>query len=86
MGLESIGTPWLWIGFTLLVAVMLAVDLGVFHRRAHVLRVREALIWTLVWIALSLLFNVGVYFWFGSAGSVAYSERPAVGRGRDRSH
>ena len=66
MGLESIGTPWLWVGFTLLVAVMLAVDLGVFHRRAHVIRVSEALTWTLTWIALSLLFNVGIYFWFGS--------------------
>ena len=65
MDLESVGTPFLWIGFTLLVMAMLALDLGVFHRRAHAVRVREALVWTVVWITLSLLFNVGVYFWFG---------------------
>lgn len=66
MGIESIGSPLLWIAFTALVVAMLALDLGVFHRRAHVVSVREALVWTFVWIALSLLFNVGVYFWFGS--------------------
>jgi tellurite resistance protein TerC len=65
MGLETIGTPHLWIGFTLFVVAMLALDLGVFHRRAHEVRVREALLWTLVWITVALLFNVGVYYWFG---------------------
>jgi tellurite resistance protein TerC len=65
MGPESVGTPALWIGFTLLVLAMLALDLGVFHRVAHKVRVREALMWTVVWISLALLFNVGVYFWFG---------------------
>ena len=66
MELESVGTPFLWIGFTLLVIAMLSLDLGVFHRRAHEVKVREALLWTVVWIALSLLFNLGVYGWFGS--------------------
>ncbi len=65
MGIESIGTPYLWIGFTLFVLAMLGIDLGVFHRRAHEVKVREAFIWTLVWIALALIFNSGVYFWFG---------------------
>lgn len=65
MGIESVGTPILWIGFTLFVLAMLTLDLGVFHRRAHEVRVREAFIWTLVWIALALLFNFGVYVWFG---------------------
>lgn len=65
MGIESVGTPLLWAGFTLFVLAMLALDLGVFHHRAHAVSVREALVWTLVWIALALLFNVGVYFWFG---------------------
>ena len=65
MGLQTIGTPALWIGFTLFVLAMLALDLGVFHRRAHEVRVREALLWTLAWITVALLFNVGVYFWFG---------------------
>jgi tellurite resistance protein TerC len=62
---ETIGTPWLWGGFTLLVLVLLALDLGVFHRREHAVRTREALLWTAVWIALALVFNAGVYRWFG---------------------
>jgi len=66
MGLESIGTPLLWIGFTLFVLAMLALDLGVVHRQAHTVRMREALLWTGVWIALALVFNVGMYIWFGS--------------------
>lgn len=62
---ESIGTPWLWAGFIAFVLGMLALDLGVFHKKDHEITVREALAWTGVWIALSLLFNVGIYFWFG---------------------
>lgn len=65
MGIESIGTPWLWVGFTLLVLALLGLDLGVFHRREHTVRTREALIWTAVWIALALVFNAAVYRWFG---------------------
>ncbi len=72
MGLESVGTPLLWIAFAALIVAMLAVDLGVFHRRAHVLNVREALTWTLVWIALSLLFNAGVYLWLGSERALEF--------------
>jgi tellurite resistance protein TerC len=63
---HTVGTPFLWVGFTLFVLSMLALDLGVFHRRAHALRIREALLWTAVWIALALLFNLGVYSRFGS--------------------
>ena len=55
-------TAWLWIGFVLVVLVFLAIDLGVFHRNARRISAREATIWTLVWIATALLFNVGVYF------------------------
>lgn len=54
-----------WVGWTLFngfVLAMLALDLGVFHRKAHAIRPREALIWTSVWIALALLFNVFVYY------------------------
>lgn len=63
--MQTIGTPFLWIGFTIFVLSMLALDLGVFHRRAHTLRIREALAWTVAWIALALLFDFGVYFQFG---------------------
>ena len=72
MGLESVGTPVLWIGFTLLVLAMLGLDLGVFHRRVHEVRVREALLWTVVWISLALVFNVAVYFWFGSERALEF--------------
>lgn len=58
--------PLMWGIFGVIVALMLAVDLGVFHRKAHVIRFREAATWSLVWIALSLLFNVFVYVRFGS--------------------
>jgi tellurite resistance protein TerC len=51
--------------FTLFVLAMLALDLGVFHRKAHVIEMREATVWSIVWIALSLAFNVLVYFWRG---------------------
>jgi tellurite resistance protein TerC len=70
--MESIGTPILWVGFTVFVLGMLALDLGVFHRNAHQLRVREALGWTAVWISLALLFNLGVYFWFGSQRALEF--------------
>src|SRR5205809_7905172 len=52
MDLPSTGTPGLWIGFTLFVLALLALDLGVFHRRAHEVRFREALAWNVVWIVL----------------------------------
>jgi tellurite resistance protein TerC len=52
---------WLWIGFLLFVTVMLALDLGVFHRKAHVVSTKEALGWSTVWITLSLAFTVVVW-------------------------
>jgi tellurite resistance protein TerC len=51
--------------FNLFVLGMLALDLGVFHRRAHTVSFREATTWSVVWIVLSLGFNVGLYFWRG---------------------
>lgn len=53
---------WVWIGFLVVVLILLALDLGVFHRKAHVVRIKEALLWSAFWIFLSLLFNVFVYF------------------------
>lgn len=55
-------TTWLWIGFNAFVLAMLAIDLGVFHRRAHRVSLKEALSWSIVWIALALIFNAGLYF------------------------
>lgn len=56
---------WPWILFNLFVLVMLALDLGVFHQKAHVVRFKEALGWSVVWIGLALLFNLLIYFWLG---------------------
>jgi tellurite resistance protein TerC len=54
-----------WLAFNIFVVVMLALDLGVFHRKAHVIEIKESLVWTALWIALALLFNLGIYFWRG---------------------
>jgi len=53
----------LWIGFGVIVLVMMALDLGVFHKEAHVVTVREALIWTGVWIMISLGFALAIRLW-----------------------
>ena len=65
MPIESIGSPLLWTGFIIFVLAMLAIDLGVFHRKAHAVSLKEAGAWSAVWVALALLFNAGVYAWFG---------------------
>lgn len=59
-------TLWHFVVFTLFILALLAVDLGVFHRRAHVVSVREAAIWSVVWIAMALLFNAGLFIWMGA--------------------
>ena len=51
---------WLWTGFNLFVLAMLALDLGVFHRQAHVVSLRESITWTVVWVTLAALFGGGV--------------------------
>jgi tellurite resistance protein TerC len=57
------GENLLWAVFALLVAGILALDLGVFHRQAHAVRMKEALIWSAVWIALALLFDLAILLW-----------------------
>jgi tellurite resistance protein TerC len=57
--------PWAWIGFGVFVVVMLVLDLGVFHRKSHEVAVKEALIWTGLWVSLALIFNAGVWYWMG---------------------
>ena len=58
--------PMMWIVFGAVVVVMLALDLGVFHRKAHVIGTREAAVWSVVWISVALLFNLGIYFHSGA--------------------
>jgi len=56
---------WLWIGFNVFVLALLAVDLGVFHRTAHVVSIKEAAGWSIAWISLALVFNAGIYSFMG---------------------
>ena len=61
-----------WILFNLFVLVMLVLDLGVFHRRTHVVKFREALLWSAMWIALAAMFTVIVYFWHGRGPALEF--------------
>src|SRR4051812_28769738 len=66
---------WIWLGFILFVLLLLALDLGVFHRTAHVVRVKEALGWSALWITLGVAFSIFVYFgyenpWLGLGNAI----------------
>ena len=68
--LQTSGTAWAWVIFIVFVLAMLALDLGVFHRKSHVVGFKEALGWSAVWITLGLAFSALVYqayelHWFG---------------------
>lgn len=63
---------WLWIGFNVLVLAMLAVDLGVFHRDAHEVKLKEAALWSAVWISLALLFNLAVFRFGGRQAGLEF--------------
>jgi len=70
--METIGTPLLWGTFAAVVTVSLTLDLFVFHRKAHAVRFREAVGWTVFWIALSLAFNLWIYFETGSGPALEF--------------
>jgi tellurite resistance protein TerC len=72
MGLDTVGSPLLWLGFAVFVVLMLALDLGVFHRKTHVISTKDAAIWTAVWIAMALAFNAFVFWQWGSATGHAF--------------
>ena len=61
----------LWIIFGVFVLGMLALDLGL-HRKSHVIKVKEALLWSAIWIGMGLLFGLIVYFWLGSQKALEY--------------
>lgn len=57
-------TALLWTAFNIFVITMLAIDLGIFHRKSHEVSVREALTWTSVWITLAMFFNLFIYYYY----------------------
>lgn len=64
-------TGW-WIFFAVFILAMLALDLGVFNRKTHVIQMKEALLWTSFWVTLALSFAVGIYFFYGHGKAVEY--------------
>ena len=69
MNVLGLAPPGVWIGFGVLVVAVLAIDLGIFNRQAHVVKPREALVWTGVWVALALGFNVFIWQRFGATAA-----------------
>lgn len=65
-------TLWPWIAFNLFVIVMLVLDLSVFFRKHHVIKIRESLIASAFWIALALIFNVGIYYTMGKEAALNF--------------
>ncbi|MGH8019915.1 MAG: TerC family protein [Opitutaceae bacterium] len=63
---------WAWLAFLTFIAAMLALDLGVFHRKTKMVGMREALAWCVVWVSLALAFNVVVYFWHGKTAGLEF--------------
>jgi tellurite resistance protein TerC len=62
----------LWIAFNVFVLGMLAIDLGVFHRKAHAVSLKEAGLWSCIWIGLALVFNIGVYYLWGQEKALEF--------------
>ena len=63
---------YFWIGFHVFIFAMLALDLGVFHKKSHKVSVKEAVIWTLIWISAAMLFNVLIYFELGKINALEF--------------
>ncbi|RYZ67309.1 MAG: TerC family protein [Proteobacteria bacterium] len=77
---------WFWLGFLALVTTFLALDLGVFHRKAHAVSIKEALIWSVVWVTTSLLFSGFIFLaysnhWLGLGSPNPNSSVPDVAKG-----
>jgi tellurite resistance protein TerC len=62
----------MWVGFILLIIVLLAIDLGVFNRKSHQITIKEALIWAGVWFGLAMVFNIWIYFQFGNESALQF--------------
>ncbi len=63
---------YVWAGFIAFVILLLAIDLGVFHRKSHEVKIKEALIWSALWISLALIFNYGIYVFMGKEKALEF--------------
>src|ERR1044072_9066919 len=63
---------FLWIGFNLFVLALLALDLGVFHRKAHSVSIKEATTWSVIWVSLAMIFNLGIYYAWGQEKALEF--------------
>jgi tellurite resistance protein TerC len=66
------GSPLLWAGFNLFVLLVVALDLGVFHRRPRKINIRESALWSIAWIALAIAFGYFVWHWYGAQRGLEY--------------
>lgn len=66
------GASWLWIGFSLFILTMLSLDLGLFNRKAHTIKYREAAVWSAVWVTLALIFAALVFYYQGSDSGLKF--------------
>ena len=67
-----VATIYVWIGFLTFLLLMLALDLGVFHRKSYEVKIKEALIWSAVWISLAMVFNYGIYVYMGEIKAMQF--------------
>lgn len=77
--LNSVGTPWLWGSFALIILIMLAIDLLLQGRRgAQAMTMRQAAVWSLVWVSLALLFNAGLWLYLSETLGRAAADQQAL--------
>jgi tellurite resistance protein TerC len=69
---HSVASPWFLAAFVAIVVVLLAIDLGVFQRKVHAISVKEALVWSLIWVVLSVLFGTWVSSRFGTHAGLEF--------------
>jgi tellurite resistance protein TerC len=67
-----IENAWCWIGFNLFVLFMLILDLGIFHRKIHEVKIKESLVWTGIWIFLAMTFNAAILYFFGKEKAIEF--------------
>ncbi len=63
---------WMWVGFNAFVLAMLAVDLGIFHRKAHEVSLREATAWSVIWVTLAMVFNGWIWYTWGKGPALEF--------------